>query len=206
MDKFIDDMEETWKDIYGLYGYQVSNWGNVKSIDRIITTEHYHRGRRIIGINLKLRYDKDGYAIINIRKDGKGRILKVHRLVAESFIPNIDNKPCIDHINGVRDDNRVENLRWCTVKENASFNLAIKNKSEAIRKSYVNNEELRQIRANTFRKTNSKPVLVFINEEFYKEYESQMDASRDLGLNNCLISLCLLGKRKNIKSFTFKRK
>jgi len=65
----------------------------------------------------------NGYYRIGLTKNGKQKNFKVHRLVAKAFIPNPDNKPCIDHINRKRQDNRIENLRWATYKEN-NMNLS----------------------------------------------------------------------------------
>ena len=64
--------------------------------------------------------EKDGYIRIRLCKNGKQKNLLLHRLLALQFIPNPENKPCIDHINGVKDDNRLENLRWVTHKENSN--------------------------------------------------------------------------------------
>ena len=69
-------------------------------------------------IFIKEYYDKDGYKLTSLRKDGNNRMFKVHRLIALAFIPNPHNKPFIDHINRIRDDNRIENLRWVTSTEN----------------------------------------------------------------------------------------
>lgn len=71
-------------------------------------------------------YNQKGYKICALNCNGKTKYLKVHRLVAQAFIPNPENKPEVDHINGNRTDNRVENLRWVTSKENARNPLTYK--------------------------------------------------------------------------------
>lgn len=155
-------MKEIWKDIKGYEGhYQVSNIGRVKSLDRIIYTKYYYRGRKQKGEILKLQKDKDGYVVCPLKKEGKSYILKVHRMVAKAFIDNPNNYSCVDHINGIRDDNRVENLRWCTNKQNANFELAKVNRRNAAL-NILGNNALRKLRAETFRKAKIKRVELFI--------------------------------------------
>lgn len=107
---------EEWKDIKGYEGkYQVSNLGRVRSLDR----EYNNHGTMVPIKGKVLSFNNcRGYSLVTLCKDSKCYKAKVHRLVAEAFIPNPDNKPCIDHINIDRADNRVENLRWCTGEEN----------------------------------------------------------------------------------------
>jgi hypothetical protein len=98
---------EVWKDVKDYVGiYKVSNYGRVKSFHK--------KEPRII----KPGKDKDGYLQFCLSMNGNKLMRKVHRKVAETFIHNIDNKKCVNHINGIKDDNRVENLEWCTNSEN----------------------------------------------------------------------------------------
>lgn len=190
-------MEEVWKDVVGFEeAYQVSNFGRVRSKDRIVVTERYkHRHER--GKVLKLRKDKDGYFTFNAKWCGSNRHLKVHREVARCFVANTQNYPCIDHINGVRCDNRVENLRWCTNKQNANFELAKVNRRNAVLNSYKGNDALRKLRAETFRKTKMKRVEVFDNGRSLGVFESQISAAEHLGVSQSLISVCM---RRGTKS------
>ena len=116
---FIKNLDgETWKDIAGYEGfYQVSNSGRVKSLDRYMDRLDGKRGYRISKI-LKPQYNWKGYKSVTLKKNGTYKPMFAHRLVALHFIPNTENKPQVNHINGIKDDNRVENLEWCTAKEN----------------------------------------------------------------------------------------
>ena len=114
-------MMEIWKDIKGYEGiYQVSDQGRIKALARTITCKRecdsipmsYYKKEQI----LQGRKDKDGYIVVSL--SGKQR--RVHQIVAETFIPNPDNKPVADHINTIPHDNRVSNLRWVTLKENSN--------------------------------------------------------------------------------------
>lgn len=123
-------MEEIWKDIEGYEGeYQISNLGRVKSLERFVPFSSH---KKLIKEQIRVsRVGKNGYEYIGLRKNER---YTVHQLVAKAFIPNLENKPCVDHINGNRCDNRVENLRWCTHKENCNFPIARKNNSIAQKK------------------------------------------------------------------------
>ena len=114
--------EEVWKPIKDYEGlYEISNLGRVKSLNYGGTGK---------GKILKNIEDRKGYLKVCLTKNGRHKILKVHRLVAEAFIPNPGNKPCVDHINTIKNDNRVENLRWVTHKENSNNPLTKKKMSE----------------------------------------------------------------------------
>ena len=100
---------ERWKKIDGYDNYSVSDMGRVRN-DK----------KNIILKNVKIL----GYVTVNLCKNGVAKKLKVHRLVAEAFIPNPNNYPIINHKNEIKDDNRVENLEWCTIKYNTNYGSA----------------------------------------------------------------------------------
>ena len=112
-----NNIHEIWKDVVGFEGrYQVSNKGRVKSLDREIKTvngSYIWKGRLLSASKIKNRYPN--VALCNY---GKPRSYEIHRLVGLAFIENPLNKRIVNHINGIKNDNRVENLEWVTHQEN----------------------------------------------------------------------------------------
>lgn len=110
---------EIWKDIEGYEGlYQVSTYGNIKSLARPRKNGNgkcYIQKEKL----LKQTFTSTGYKKVELYKDGKRKSFKVHRLVAMAFIPNPDNKPEVNHINGNKINNNIDNLEWVTSSENS---------------------------------------------------------------------------------------
>ena len=111
--------DEVWKDIEGYEGlYQVSTCGNIKSLAK---SRKNGNGRYYIQKEklLKQSFTTTGYKKVELYKDGKRKSFKVHRLVAIAFIPNPDNKPEVNHIDGNKINNNIDNLEWVTSSENS---------------------------------------------------------------------------------------
>jgi len=103
-----------FEEIKGFYGYVINRNGKIRSIDRFTYHPRFENKKQFVeGKELKKQIDKDGYETIGLRKNNKLYIKKVHRLVAETFIPNPQNYPIVNHKNSIRNDNSVENLEWC---------------------------------------------------------------------------------------------
>lgn len=141
-------------------------WKKTRSFPRLEVTKDgrvrkYHRswGRYVEN---KKRLDKDGYEIIGVRtEENKNTTARVHRLVAEAFIPNPENKSVVNHLNGIKDDNRVENLQWSTISENTQHGY----------------DELGVISAKSVR------IILYVGGIPFSSYDSKKKACDNLGVS-----------------------
>ncbi len=140
--------KELWRSIKGYEGYyEVSNFGQVRSLDR--TLERKNQSTIFCkGKILKLHINKQGYYYTDLKKNGKRKKERINRLVAIAFIPNPKNKPQVNHINGIKTDNRAENLEWNTPKENIShaYDNGLRKTGEKHHNAKLTNEQVREIR------------------------------------------------------------
>lgn len=182
-------MKEIWKNISNYNDkYQISNYGRIKSVDSVYMIpnqykkmhKHIYRGKI-----LKTSIDNNGYANIRLRKNGKTKCFLIHRLVAKAFIPNPNNYPVINHINGNKLDNKVENLEWCTQSHNVkeAYKLGLQKTSH-----------------NVFQKGHIPHNITKINQydlqgNYIKTYNSILEATLLFtNKHSSNISQCLNGK------------
>lgn len=166
--------QEIWKDIKGYEGlYQISNLGRVKSLPRNGTI----KTKRII----KYELDKYGYPQV-ILNNKKHKCFRVHRLVAEAFILNPQNKSTVNHIDGNKTNNKVSNLEWNTVKENNDHAL----------------------KTGLQRFTGNKINQFSLDKKFIKKWNSQREIERNLKINHSNLKLACIGKYKQCNGFIWR--
>lgn len=181
-------MEEVWKDIIGYeWLYYVSNYWNIKSSWRW-------------GKILKNTPQLDWYISFRLCKWWEQKNLKAHRLVALAFIPNPENKPYINHKNGIKTDNRVENLEWCTCSENLlhAFRIWIKKHNE---NNYFTKNTPEKGKFGKYHNSAKAVSQYDLKWNLIKNWGSIIDAWKELKI--CSIWICMCCKMKRNKAWGF---
>lgn len=169
--------EEIWMDIEGYEGYQVSNLGRARSLDRIDSL-----GRLWKGKIRKPFSDKDGYQLVQLCKDGKRKAFLVHRLIYEAFCGKIPSGMQVNHINECKTDNRLCNLNLMTPKENTNWGTRTERSAKA----------------------QSKPVIgIDENGDIIVTFPSAREAGRN-GYDQSHISACCRGKKPSHKGLIWR--
>lgn len=175
---------EIWKPIEGTDGrYEVSNTGKIRSLN------YKNTGKTV---ELKPAPDPKGYIKTMILVNGKYKTVKLHRLVAEAFIPNPENKPQVNHKDGNKNNNAVSNLEWSTNIDNAHHAI--------IHGLFINSFKATE---NANNKRKKKVIAIDKNGRQYV-FESINEASRKLEVNRRQIQETLKGNRYQARGFTFK--
>ena len=186
-------MELQWKQIEGYVGYYVvSNTGLVKSVPRSVRDRN-RRSVRFAGGFRKLQTTHQGYKQVSLDKNGVGKKFLVHRLVAMAFIPNPGGKANVNHIDGIKDNNNVENLGWVTSSENRKHAYA----TGLLKAPYKGKFGKHHNRSKTiYRLDKSGNNIIAI-------YHGSHEASRKLGISYKLIARVASGERKSTHGMHF---
>lgn len=177
-------MEEIWKPIKGYEKrYYISNMGRIYGIG-------IQRKKRS-GFKNSHIDKKTGYLMVTLFDGNKKTSCLVHRLIANAFIPNPENKKYVDHINTIRTDNRIENLRWVTAKENINNPITLQ-KHIGVKRSEESKMKMRKAQKTM------KPVKCV---ETNKIYISIREAARQTGLHITPITECCNNKRSHHHGF-----
>jgi len=174
---------EIWKSHPDIPGIQVSTLGRVRTLDKMVSNG---KGMRLVkGRILKPASNRGGYLTVSVKVNDKFISKTVHRFIAQTFLPNPDNLPEVNHKNCVRDDNRVSNLEWCT----HSYNNQYREKHGVSQTEAVGHP------------------LFAINLDTLKvsHFRSQHEASRVLGIDDGNINSVIKGKYKQTGGYWFKK-
>ena len=214
---------EVWKDIEGYEGlYQVSNFGQVKSLPRTII---YKDGRKRIFPEkiLKPSKNKNDYLIVKISKNDKQESFYIHQLVAQMFLKNPQNYSCVNHKDENKQNNHVDNLEFCSYSYNNSYGTKPERLSDSLKIYYKDKKnhpmygkhhseetkqkigegnkgkcitkETRQRISESCKGKNNKPILQYtLDGVFIREWDSVTTASKELNLN--ISSICMCCKEK----------
>lgn len=196
-----------WRDLVGYEGYlQVSNTGLVRSVERKIP----HRNNSTSTIKSRIisqHPDPKGYLKVRTSVNNHKTSIKVHRAVAEAFLPNLEHKDQVDHIDGNKANNHVSNLRWATNKENFDYSM-----QNGLRKGSLDaldahrDDPIRKERAviGNKERCSKKTYCYDINMNFIAVYDSNVDAAK--AVNGCQsgVSACCCGRAPTYKGYIFK--
>lgn len=165
-------IKEKWRDIPNYEGlYQASDLGRIKSLDRIDSL-----GRKVKGKIIKTTKDKDGYLYFTLCKNGIKKQARVHRVVLLSFVDMPKNKEQVNHINEIKDDNRLCNLEWCDAVYNNNYNDKQKN----------------------YR----KPVIgINLKSGFICNFSSALEVKKKLNIDRASVVRCCQNKYKQSKGY-----
>lgn len=185
---------ENWKDIDGYEGlYQVSDFGRIKSLERV--TELKNGAKRLVSEKIRKLSNhkvagKNGYLIVGLSKNNITKSMLVHIIVAKSFIKNPHSKPQVNHKNGIKSDNRVSNLEWVTASENQKH--ALKMGLQIIPSGSASPMYGRTGGLNN----SSKKIIQIDDNKIVQKFNSIVEASLKTKIEPTNISACCRKKRK----------
>lgn len=174
-------MKEFWKAITGFEGqYEVSTKGRVRSLYRLVKgkcgTTHYRKGQ------ILTPQTGSSYAQVYLRVGDKQKWFYVHRLVAEAFIPNVENKPMINHKDENKLNNAVENLEWCDARYNLTYGNGVEKRAEARKRNFqkklddmgLTREEYKQKQYEKYYARNRERLIQLALDRYYKNKDKYL--------------------------------
>lgn len=182
---YLSDKIERWRPVpvpeFGEY-YAISDMGRVRSLPRTSRRRRY-RGKILRPVKMS-----SGYLYISMRVRGKGlnKLCRIHRLVAEAFLPNPDNLPVVNHKNEDKTDNRASNLEWCSVGYNANYGHGA-----------LTRNDMNRLRCN-------KRVAMYRGNSKVCEFESSVEAESCIGIRAGNIRQCCRGVTKSAGGYTWR--
>jgi len=179
-------MKEVWKDVAGYEGYyQVSNLGNVRSLDRFVNGNvgqpKRQKGKAVIP---RLR---GKYLAVTFSKENRTKTISVHRLVANAFVENLNKYPCVNHKDENKLNNNADNLEWCTYSYNINYGDCCKKIAEANRIKHLGMVQPK------LEKSNKSRWIILVNTG--EEIKGIKTASLKYNINRGNIGQCCRGKR-----------
>lgn len=181
-------MHEIWKDVVGWEGlYQVSNLGNIRTL-------HYTKPYL-----MHPKPDKYGYVSVSLvkRNSLKYKWCRVHRLVAEAFIPNPDNLPQVNHKDEDKTNNRADNLEWCTALYNNTYGSRLTKVSDSRKGMVFSDVHIENLKKSHAKSQGKAVKQCTVSGEFIQQYESISEAARKFNTTPQNISHCCLGITKS---------
>lgn len=196
----MNNQEEIWKPVVGYEGYyEVSNLGRVKSVERFVLCKGFprHVSEKIKNSTIAA----NGYPCVTLCKNRKSVQIPIHRILMEAFVPNPENKPAIDHINTIKTDNRLSNLRWVTFKENSNNTITLQHFSND---ANLETQKQKRLATRKINKGVTAPITVFQYTKegtFISEYPSAFEAERSTNVHNTSIRRVLNDMSKSAGGF-----
>lgn len=189
------NMSEQWRDIPGWEGlYQASTEGRIRSVDRLKGDSG--SGRAVKGRIMAYTLNHKGYRTVHLSRGGTGKRVSVHRMVAATFIPNESRKEQVNHKNGIKTDNRVENLEWVTNLENMRHAVAhgLTNMAPCLAAAHTKEAH----------EKGARKVMRPVIRSDGKMYDSVKSAAEDMGVHHSAISQNIHGKTRTCKGYSFR--
>lgn len=216
MKEIVNLPEEVWKPVKGLEGlYEVSNMGRVKSLGRDIIRRD--GSRKVFSPKILKPYPANNmkHLKVDLRNEQGNRSVRwVHRIVAEAFIPNVGNKPYIDHIDTDPSNNRCDNLRWVTASENSKNPISLERTiKSALKYGKIIRDDIKKSfelgidsKFKGIMPSDPKPVMAIDdNGNIVKKYPSAAEAAREFGLHyDAIASICRGNKNSRPGGFTWR--